>query len=686
MRLNNWLISLVCFIYIPVLCWSCRSVNNNTDHPKYFDSVFHRMDSLYADNQVLRMRFLDSVYAQFPTPGPLDLFRKYEQKARYSFTQTRDYNKAVLYVDSELYVLQNEHIQKLHSKEYADCLLVKGDLLRVQGKYTDAWLYYYKAKEAILKTRDSCQFSEFDMRFGAVYYKQEKYREAIPYFEKAFFEVGLCADDPIYIFYTQQRILDNIGLCYEHASVQDSAIYYYDSALHYIAIKKGKIIQNPHRLAAIQTAIGIIKGNKGGVLALQGKTKEAESLLNESIHINEDEKHERSDAEYSMVKLAKIYIAENRLKDALSVLERVRLSLSEVVNKDAEMQYWQVLSKYYYQTSQLPAAYTAIQRYQSLKDSLNILNTQTVDINREFEHISREYELSKLKKRDELKTLYLTVALILIVLIGLIVYLVSRAWIQSHKNIKRLTTLNQRIKSQNEEMRMVVNSLEESQNDQGRIMKTIAHDLKSPLHGVMGISSLLLDEQAIPEEYRNMVELMKVTASNSLEMISDLLHMSISSDKLRMELVDMGGLLQHSINLLQFKAKEKGQTLTLLIAENILLTVDTDKIWRVINNLLMNAIKFSAEGSVTQVELKVQDETVVVSVKDNGIGIPDKLKAHIFEVFSNARRQGTANEPSFGLGLSISKQIVEAHNGHIWFESETGKGTTFYVALPFKKE
>jgi signal transduction histidine kinase len=72
-----------------------------------------------------------------------------------------------------------------------------------------------------------------------------------------------------------------------------------------------------------------------------------------------------------------------------------------------------------------------------------------------------------------------------------------------------------------------------------------------------------------------------------------------------------------------------------------------------------------------------------IAVQDQGIGVPDEMKQEIFNMFTNAMRPGTSGEQSFGLGLAISRQIIEAHNGKIWFESAPGQGTTFFIDLPY---
>src|SRR5690606_10958610 len=101
-----------------------------------------------------------------------------------------------------------------------------------------------------------------------------------------------------------------------------------------------------------------------------------------------------------------------------------------------------------------------------------------------------------------------------------------------------------------------------------------------------------------------------------------------------------------------------------------------------------NAIKFSPPGEKIQVRLDVNPNDVCISVKDRGIGIPEHLRTRICDMFTDARRTGTAGEQPSGLSLAISRHIVEAHGGRIWFESdaELGDGTTFFVELPVERK
>lgn len=137
--------------------------------------------------------------------------------------------------------------------------------------------------------------------------------------------------------------------------------------------------------------------------------------------------------------------------------------------------------------------------------------------------------------------------------------------------------------------------------------------------------------------------------------------------------------------MMQFKANEKKQHI-FLQTEPVTISANYDKLWRVINNLLGNAIKFSQEGTVINVSLAKKGTKALISIKDEGIGISSEIKDQVFDPFTHFKRPGTKGEESFGLGLSISKHIIESHGGKLWFESEVGKGSIFYIELLLNRE
>jgi two-component system sensor histidine kinase/response regulator len=110
--------------------------------------------------------------------------------------------------------------------------------------------------------------------------------------------------------------------------------------------------------------------------------------------------------------------------------------------------------------------------------------------------------------------------------------------------------------------------------------------------------------------------------------------------------------------------------------------LDAAKFGQVLNNLLSNAVKFSPPGAHVRVRLARRGDEVVLSVADQGPGIPAAELDRLFKPFVRGKARGTAGEKSTGLGLTIARRVVEGHGGRIWAESEEGRGSTFYVALP----
>ena len=205
-----------------------------------------------------------------------------------------------------------------------------------------------------------------------------------------------------------------------------------------------------------------------------------------------------------------------------------------------------------------------------------------------------------------------------------------------------------------------------------RIMRVMAHDLRNPVSGITGIAGLLLDDEGFSDDNRQMLKLIENTGIHSLEMINELLKTGLADEDepLVKEPFDIKEIVMDSVELLQFTANDKNQLLA-YDHDGVSLTVNVnyEKIWRVINNLIVNAIKFSHVGGLIKIEVSGNNDKqfLLLSVTDHGIGIDLTKQQDIFEMFTPMKQPGTTGEQSFGLGLSISKKIIEKHNGKIWF-------------------
>lgn len=617
--------------------------------------------------------YLDSVYATLKNPSTKDLFEKYSFKiSYYLFVVKQDTIKAKSYIDSMFYLLKEK--EQFNRYEFARAIFTKGDLEIAKKNYDKAFEYYYSAHQYALKYLDQCQNFQFSIRVGVLKLERERYKEAIPYLRQALEQNERCNEKDVKMI--KQGYLNSLSLCYERSNQLDSALYYYQKTISAIDRESSAGLYSANYA---QVAKGIVYGNMGGVYANLGRFNEAEKYLRQSIAINDRPSHDSIDAQTAKLKLAALYLRQSRLNDTYALLAQLQQTLEQNgpvigMSTKSQLRLYELQRQYFDKIKDESNAYLYAQKYYLLRDSLTEASEKNriTDIDNALKEHAQHDKLTLLAKDNEIKRNYI---------IGFIIFLAMALGILLlvWRNHRKLRALNSEITTQNIVMQKVLNALEKSQEENTRMMKIVAHDLRSPIAATLSIAELLKMANLSAADLE-MLTLLEVTNQQCLDMIGNLLSINAKTDELTLTSVRMHMFLKHSVNLFKFKASEKKQKIKLHV-HDIEVQIDGGKIWRVFSNLIANAIKFSPQGSTIQVNLQEKPESIVVSVSDEGIGIPEEIKCTIFNIFTEARRQGTSGEHSFGLGLAISKQIVEAHHGQIWVESEVGKGSTFFVEL-----
>jgi signal transduction histidine kinase len=218
------------------------------------------------------------------------------------------------------------------------------------------------------------------------------------------------------------------------------------------------------------------------------------------------------------------------------------------------------------------------------------------------------------------------------------------------------------------------------------VLAIVSHDLRSPLSMIqMGADQLLAEPRGHdPREFTSRTAgKIRRASVRMIHLIRDLLDFSsIEAGQLRIEVAnhDAGELVTEVLEALQPNAGEKGIRLEKEMEPSSLgVRCDRERIVQVFSNLLGNAIKFTGEGGSVMIRARREGDQAVFSVSDTGPGIPEEDLSHIFDRYWQANR-GTRE--SFGLGLAISKAIIESHGGKIWVESKVGQGSTFFFTLP----
>lgn len=255
------------------------------------------------------------------------------------------------------------------------------------------------------------------------------------------------------------------------------------------------------------------------------------------------------------------------------------------------------------------------------------------------------------------------------------------------KNAFEMNQINEKLRESEDVLINRNNELMQLNAEKDKFFSIISHDLRSPFTNIVSISRIIKDryDSLSDDEVKEMVESINDTSSHLYKLLENLLEwarMKRGLIKVEPDCIYLSQIVDNVASIYKQSAIAKEISIDNKITENITAWADVSMISTVIRNLISNALKFSRVGGVITVDIKdLLDDNYLISVKDNGIGIPKENFEKIFKVDSNTLTLGTAGEPSTGLGLPISLEFIQKNNGKLWVESEENIGTTFYFTL-----
>lgn len=234
---------------------------------------------------------------------------------------------------------------------------------------------------------------------------------------------------------------------------------------------------------------------------------------------------------------------------------------------------------------------------------------------------------------------------------------------------------------------------EKEERERRLFVSNVSHELRTPLTSVKSYLEAL-DEGALSEPVApDFIKVSLDETNRMMRMVSDLLSLSRidnATSHLDIELTNFTAFITFILNRFDKIRSQNDDKKYEIIRDypinSIWVEIDTDKMTQVIDNIINNAIKYSPDGGKITVSMKTTDTQMILSISDEGLGIPKKDLPKIFDRFYRVDKARSRAKGGSGLGLAIAKEIIKQHNGFIWAKSEYGKGSTFTIVLPYDKE
>jgi signal transduction histidine kinase len=575
---------------------------------------------------------------------------------------------------------QNDSIQIAHANNNI------GRLFFEQGLLGRSYQHFIKAKSIFQNINDSSGLAYIYQSLGNLYKVQHDYKKSEESFLKAYhirLALGNTRDIMSALLYC--------GRLHQETGQWDKSIEYLK-----LADSTGQVIDDQINLAEIRTYLAESYLNVGMI-------REAESVTLQGLAVIEKLNNVRMKPQaYHM--MGQIFLK----KGALSKAEEYFASSLDVATKikdlNSQMKAYYDLWKIAEKKGNEQQRLLSMNQYLILNDSMKDL-----DLARRVERLQFEIEIERkeqenivLKAQDQVQQAVIQQQelqnIILIVIIGFVSIMGLMLW-QNNKKRKEvnehLVFQNDEIQKQREEiirqnqkLSKRNQQLAELNHEKDTLMSIVAHDLKSPLNRIKGLTDLMELEGTLPNEHKIYVRMMKDATEAGLDLIIDLLDVHMLEENVEPTYApfDLSKFLLEKIEEFMQAAEAKNIHLYITRVSSDEVYCDYDYLNRIMDNLLSNAIKFSERGSTVVVAADCLPDQFWISVKDHGPGFTSYDKQQLYQKFRKLTARPTGGETSNGLGLAIVKTLVDRLKGKIELSSEGGNGSEFIIRIPTAKE
>lgn len=485
------------------------------------EADFARLDSIYyaKDSRSLSLE-LDRIRPLIPKQDVF-FWSKYYLYRGGMITDPINWNH---YVDSALNLFNNHLIQQQYKKEYIKVLIAKAEGQKQIKNYDEALDYYFKVRSFVDPAENPLSYAQYNTQIALLYYLQQRFQQAAQYHLIALsFLRNTQHENPQYLFYHTQAAISNAGIAYERAMQLDSASNLYTMGLTYIDEEDKKNIVGKRVLNASRI---VFLDNLGGLKAQTGDLTGAKKLLEQAIDVPSSENDQDKITTY--LKLADVHreLGNLDIADSLLNISEYILNLSGEDNYQIRPRIFKAKSELFLAAGDYTQAHAELAKHLHALDSLQQKNRElsNIDLDLKLESIQDKQDIATLSKTIEKRTHFLIITGIFLFMLVLIIVLIL-------KNGRQVRKAKQIATDYNAQLEKVIAQLELSNQEYAKIMKLMAHDLKNPLGGIVGISTILRSDTELKEEQQELLQLILDSVNNMLEMIDELLDAKLTEEK-----------------------------------------------------------------------------------------------------------------------------------------------------------
>ncbi|MEM0994756.1 MAG: tetratricopeptide repeat-containing sensor histidine kinase [Bacteroidota bacterium] len=527
-----------------------------------------------------------------------------------------------------------------------------------QGNYFEAIRHYesiYKELEnKLLTVEDSLSASNILSNIGLLYLNLEDFKES-----KQYFSLALELRNKNITDYEAALIYGNLGeACLELKEYETAHSYYLKA--HEVA----QLLNDPFEIAYAEYSLGkssfyLEKPQLSETYFLSAlKTFKELNLVQEQANV--------------YLELAKLYQARGTYQDALDYALYANKNAVQASNNWMEQQSAYLLAQLYEQERNFEQSLVYYKRYLELymnrQDPSMMRKVFTYQTEMEYERKAEQTALQQASERKNRRNIILITLLFLTILFFF-------AW----NRYQAMSQKNRLITKQSEE-------LQQLNATKDKLFSIIGHDLRSPIGNLVTTLNLFFSKELSQKEFMEMADHLRQSTSNIYQMLNNLLHWANAQMKgsIRAEskALDLKQQIDFVHDFIKDTARAKGIQIHNKLTTPLKVLADPNQVDLVLRNLIGNAVKFTNTGGQIHIEVQTADQTAIVSVQDNGIGMTQEQQAHLFDAATVSSNWGTANEKGLGLGLNLCKEMIEKNGGEIWVDSEPNKGSRFYFTLP----